>query len=85
MNIIKLAGVEFYPDEIEKHFANGKQYIIKANSVYQVFYSVAQKSYYTHKIYTKPAGGVPLMNPRRYWITTGENVNDLLMFKLVNA
>lgn len=49
--IIKIAGVEFYLKDIIKHYDDGKRYIIKTHSIYQVFYS-ENAGFYANKIYT---------------------------------
>ena len=64
---VKLPGAGIYTTirELYEKASDGLGYIIKGRSVWAVCYT-PQKGFYSRRLYTKPAGGVPLALPGRY-------------------
>lgn len=75
MKLSELVNSEYVKNEWSK----GKCYMLKGRSVYQLNWSGGQRLMTAMKLYTKPQGGVPLVNPGRL-IMTGDGawVNKLI-------
>lgn len=66
-------------DYVKDEFAKGKCYLIRGRSVYQLRWSWAQRRMTSLKLYTKPQGGVPLVNRGRIVLSgDGAWVNKLI-------
>lgn len=78
-NIIKIGSVELTEDEAFKLYEENK-YIITYSKIYQLFYSQAQKRVYGQQIYYSKG----MCRKGRFFVYTGEEINHLLGFKLVN-
>lgn len=75
MKLSELVNTEHVKDE----WAKGKCYLLKGRSVYQLNWSGAQKRMTAIKLYTKPQGGVPLVNPGRMIMSgDGSWVNKII-------
>lgn len=82
--VIKIGTVELTPEEALKLYES-KQYIVTYSSIYQLYYSQAQKVVCGSKIFSKsPANGIGLAKRGRFVTTSAAGVNKLLGFKLVN-
>lgn len=64
---------------VKDEWSKGKCYLLRGRSVYQLNWSGAQKRMTTLKLYTKPRGGVPLVNTGRIVMSgDGAWVNKLI-------
>lgn len=84
MDIIKLnRNIEYTRANLETAYNAGKRFLITEKNIYQIFFSDAQNTFYTTKIYT--ARDVLQLVKRGYHIlATAQHVNYLLDFNLVN-
>jgi hypothetical protein len=88
-NYKKIAGIKFTPKEYEvikkRFFTTKEHYIIRYDTIYQLFYSV-NAGLYAQKIYTKQKGkGVGLTKKGFHMFSDAAFVNKLLDFQLLNA
>lgn len=73
-------------DYVKDEFAKGKCYLIKGRSVYQLYWSGAQRRMTSLKLFTKPQGGVPLVNRGRMVLSgDGAWVNKLIGEELLTS
>ena len=73
--IIKIAGIEFIPSELEKYYNNEAKYILKYRSIYEL-YKDGEK-FKARKIYTEQ-GKLPITRRGRFFVWTKLQVESLL-------
>jgi hypothetical protein len=84
----KIVGIQFSDreyEEIKRNFVNKKEeYIIKYDTIYQLFYSV-NAGLYAQKIYKKDTkNSVGFTKRGRFMFANAKFVNRLLGFQLLN-
>lgn len=79
MKIIKLANVEFYENEVQKLYEEHK-YIVTYSGVFQIFYSVAQGKFYTHKVVEEKG----IVTRGRFYTMDAKTINHILGTKVLN-
>lgn len=80
MKLSELVNSEY----VKSEWAKGKCYLLRGRSVYQLNWSGAQRRLSAMKLYTKPQGGVPLVNPGRMVLSgDGAWVNKLIGVSLL--
>lgn len=76
----------WHEDVIEDGYNNGKRYVIRAYSVYQINYSQAQHCYVLMKLYTKPnRSEVTYSYPGHYNVCDAAFVNRIVGFDLLKS
>lgn len=74
-------------NEVEKEFFSQKKFLVTYYGIYEVFYSVAQRCYYCHKIYDYLCfnNGARVINKKGYYHFVGAtSVNGLVGYTLMN-
>lgn len=72
-NLIKIEGIEFTPAELEQNYNNGKRYILKFRSIYEL--TKENGKFRARKIYTEK-GALPITQRGRYFMWTKELVEN---------
>lgn len=77
-DVVKLPGAGIYTTirELYNNLYAGLYYIIRARSIWRVFYTPA-RGFYSVREYVKPAGGVPLAKPGHYHVMTAREAHEL--------
>lgn len=73
----KLANITFTTEELDSATEQGKHFLVKGRSVYQIDYCIPSKLYYARKIYTQPEG-LPFTKRGRFFLMTAKTVNSLI-------
>lgn len=76
---IKVGSTELTESEIEKIHAENK-YVVNYSGVYAIYYSVAQKQYYSRKVIDCKG----MAKRGRFYIMTAETVNHIIGKKVLN-
>lgn len=72
-DLIKIEGIEFPLAELEEYYNNGKRYILKFRSIYELIKEAGK--FRTRKIYTEK-GALPITKRGRYFMWTKEQVEN---------
>ena len=72
-NLIKIEGIEFTPAELEQNYNNGKIYILKFRSIYELIKDGGK--FRTRKIYAE-RGALPITKPGRYFMWSRKQVES---------
>ena len=73
--ILNLGGIEFTPQEIETAYNDGKRFIVKYKTIWQINYSQAQHMFCAIKIATLPTNWT---KRGRFILTDQRNVNNIV-------
>lgn len=73
MNIIKIAGIEFTPEELEKHYNKGEIYILTYRNIYKL--NKYGKKYSAKLIYQEK-GVLPITRRGRYNMWTEKTTKE---------
>lgn len=68
-NIIKLAGIEFTPEELKNHYNNGEIYIVTYRKIYKI--NKVGEKYSTTLVYAEK-GSLPITKRGRYYMWVKE-------------
>ncbi len=78
--------MKIFPQELlEKGYNSARYYIVSFRTVYQIYYSEAQRCYYTHEIYYsgKNESAVPLTKRGQVFLRCAGEVNSLINKELL--
>lgn len=77
--MIKVGSTELIESEIEKIYTENK-YVVNYSGVYAIYYSTAQKQYYSRKVIDCKG----MTKRGRFYIMTAEAVNHTIGKKVLN-
>lgn len=72
-NLIKIEGIEFTPAELEQNYNNGKIYILKFRSIYELIKDGGK--FKARKIYTEKSA-LPITKRGRYFMWSRKQVEN---------
>lgn len=73
MNMIKIAGIEFTPEELEKHYNNGEIYILTYRKIYKLNKDGEK---YSAKLIYQEKGALPITKRGRYNMWTEKTTKE---------
>lgn len=79
MEVVKIGNVSMFKGEAKKIY-DDKKYVCSYTGIYQVHYSVAQKSYYGHKVINYKG----YARRGRYYIQSAKEINNVLGKTILN-
>lgn len=82
---MKIAGCDIAKKEIESFWQQGRRYIVKHKSIWEIRYSDAQRGYYATKIYQEVREGVNLSRRGRFSVVDYAMVNYMLGCEMLQA
>ncbi len=82
-NYIKLAGINFTKEEMQKEFTSGNIFIFKYKTIYQVHYSQAQKTFSASRIMLAQPEGVGYTKRGRHVLTNARFGNKLIGYNFL--
>lgn len=76
----KLANILFTTQELDSATEQGKHFLVKGKSIYQIDYCIPSRLYYARKIYTSQRPS-PFTKRGRFFLMTAKAVNSLIGFE----